>query len=443
MKNVKNKLLFVLTSAILAAGLTVSASAQTCSGGGTDWNTILSNAGRSNCFSDPGSFSYLCGSDCSNALSSSDLKSLLGDLYSYCPSEPACDSAREFAGTQTDTAGTNQACQNSANQETADKPCSANVQAAAGESSCPTAASEQTNSSTTAAAETSSPSEKAASKTKAAAQTAVTKTAAKPKTVTEPVPAAQCNSAPVTASSPTSSICNTSRNQTTPNSNTAPSSRNTLMQCIDNFLKKCSIDLNSLGITLPGCGSTIVSIPASDGTNETAQQPNADSNTGKTTPTGSNKDTSNPATPSGSGSTQGTAPSGQSGSGSDVDNLSYEEQVVALVNEQRAANGLQPLTLSTALSNAARTKSQDMHDHHYFAHESPTYGSPFEMLTSFGIRYRTAGENIAMGYATPEAVMNAWMNSSGHRANILNASYTQIGVGYVADGNYWTQEFTG
>ena len=117
--------------------------------------------------------------------------------------------------------------------------------------------------------------------------------------------------------------------------------------------------------------------------------------------------------------------------------------MAALVNEQRAQNGLSPLTLSTELSNAARAKSQDMHDNNYFAHESPTYGSPFEMLTSFGISYRAAGENIAMGYSRPEAVMNAWMNSSGHRANILNASYTKIGVGYVADGNYWTQEFTG
>ncbi|NCC67911.1 MAG: secretion protein, partial [Clostridia bacterium] len=126
-----------------------------------------------------------------------------------------------------------------------------------------------------------------------------------------------------------------------------------------------------------------------------------------------------------------------------VDNLSFEQQVVALVNEQRAANGLAPLTLSQPLSDAARAKSQDMHDNNYFSHTSPTFGSPFEMLSAFGISYRTAGENIAMGYSTPEAVMNGWMNSAGHRANILNANYTQIGVGYVADGNYWTQEFIG
>ncbi len=122
---------------------------------------------------------------------------------------------------------------------------------------------------------------------------------------------------------------------------------------------------------------------------------------------------------------------------------SYEEQVVELVNEQRAKNGLAPLTMNPKLSEVARMKSQDMKDKHYFSHTSPTYGSPFEMMKQFGITYRTAGENIAMGQRTPEEVVNAWMNSEGHRANILNASFTQIGVGYVADGNYWTQMFIG
>ena len=84
-----------------------------------------------------------------------------------------------------------------------------------------------------------------------------------------------------------------------------------------------------------------------------------------------------------------------------------------------------------------------MYDRGYFAHESPTYGTPFEMMKSFGITYRAAGENIARGYRTPEAVVEAWMNSEGHRANILSAKYTKIGIGYVADGNYWTQMFTG
>ena len=122
---------------------------------------------------------------------------------------------------------------------------------------------------------------------------------------------------------------------------------------------------------------------------------------------------------------------------------SFEQQVVDLVNQARKQNGLNPLTLNTKLSDIARMKSQDMLDKGYFDHNSPTYGTPFQMMTNNGISYRTAGENIAMGYTTPQAVMTAWMNSSGHRANILNSSFTQIGVGYVANGNYWTQEFIG
>lgn len=121
--------------------------------------------------------------------------------------------------------------------------------------------------------------------------------------------------------------------------------------------------------------------------------------------------------------------------------LSYEKEVVRLVNEIRAENGLQALTYDWELSRVARYKSQDMKDNKYFSHTSPTYGSPFQMIKNFGITYRSAGENIAKGYATPQAVVNGWMNSSGHRANILNASFNRIGVGYVASGNYWTQMF--
>ena len=119
----------------------------------------------------------------------------------------------------------------------------------------------------------------------------------------------------------------------------------------------------------------------------------------------------------------------------------FEAEVVRLVNEQRTKNGLQPLKENWELSRVARFKSQDMVDNRYFSHTSPTYGTPFQMIRAFGLTYRTAGENIAYGQRTPQAVVTAWMNSAGHRANILNASYTQIGVGYVANGNYWTQMF--
>ena len=117
-----------------------------------------------------------------------------------------------------------------------------------------------------------------------------------------------------------------------------------------------------------------------------------------------------------------------------------ERQVVALVNQERAAYGLPALTLSVTLSDGARLKSQDMRDNRYFDHNSPTYGTPFEMMQSLGITYAAAAENIAMGYSTAEAVVNGWMNSAGHRANILSSNYTHIGVGHV-DG-YWTQWFT-
>lgn len=122
---------------------------------------------------------------------------------------------------------------------------------------------------------------------------------------------------------------------------------------------------------------------------------------------------------------------------------SYEQEVVTLVNAERAKYGLAALTLDETLCSYARVKSQDMHDNGYFSHESPTYGSPFAMMQSFGVSYRAAGENIAMGYSSPEAVVSAWMDSAGHRANILSDSYTSIGVGYVADGGYWTQWFVG
>lgn len=119
----------------------------------------------------------------------------------------------------------------------------------------------------------------------------------------------------------------------------------------------------------------------------------------------------------------------------------YESEVVRLVNEIRQENGLKPLTQDWQLSRVARYKSRDMSDLGYFSHTSPTYGSPFDMMRAFGISYKTAGENIARGYQTPEAVVNAWMSSPGHRANILNSTYTHIGVGYVSSGSYWTQMF--
>ncbi|MFV0441335.1 MAG: SafA/ExsA family spore coat assembly protein [Lachnospirales bacterium] len=122
-----------------------------------------------------------------------------------------------------------------------------------------------------------------------------------------------------------------------------------------------------------------------------------------------------------------------------------EEEILDLVNAERQKNNLSPLKLDWQVSRVAQYKSEDMGDNNYFSHNSPTYGSPFDMLKSFNISYNYAGENIAKGQKTPTAVMNAWMNSSGHRENILNSKFTTLGVGYyVKNGTiYWTQIFTG
>jgi len=121
-----------------------------------------------------------------------------------------------------------------------------------------------------------------------------------------------------------------------------------------------------------------------------------------------------------------------------------ENEVIRLVNVERSKNGLQPLKTNWELSRVARYKSQDMIDKKYFSHTSPTYGSPFKMMENFGIKFTAAGENIAYGQRTPQEVMNAWMNSPGHRSNILNPTYTHIGVGAAKSSNgtlYWTQMF--
>ncbi|WP_044340382.1 CAP domain-containing protein [Rossellomorea aquimaris] len=122
----------------------------------------------------------------------------------------------------------------------------------------------------------------------------------------------------------------------------------------------------------------------------------------------------------------------------------FVKQVVDLTNQERKKNGLNALKMDGELGNVAEMKSEDMKENDYFSHTSPTYGSPFEMMENFGVDYSTAAENIAVGQKTPESVVNAWMNSPGHRKNILNKQVTHIGVGTAKDpsqGIYWTQMF--
>lgn len=146
-----------------------------------------------------------------------------------------------------------------------------------------------------------------------------------------------------------------------------------------------------------------------------------------------------------SGST-GTVKPGSSDTGTVSSVNSMEKQVASLTNSERKSAGFGRLILDSQLSKLARMKAEDMAKKGYFSHTSPTYGSAFDMMKKYGVSYRTAGENIAKGQKTPEAVMNGWMNSSGHRANILSSTYTHIGVGYAKDskGNtYWVQIFKG
>lgn len=130
-------------------------------------------------------------------------------------------------------------------------------------------------------------------------------------------------------------------------------------------------------------------------------------------------------------------------SAKDQELSAFEQEVVELTNEEREKQGLDPLKADAELSKVAREKSRDMSENNYFSHDSPNYGSPFDMMQSFGIDYSTAGENIARGQQTPEEVVNGWMNSDGHRANILKSDFTHIGVGYVEQGDHWTQQFIG
>lgn len=122
-----------------------------------------------------------------------------------------------------------------------------------------------------------------------------------------------------------------------------------------------------------------------------------------------------------------------------TDKSSVAAQVVDLVNQERTKAGLKALTIDSKLANMALDKAKDMSNNNYFDHNSPTYGSPFDMMKTYGISYSYAGENIAKGQKTPADVMNSWMNSAGHRANILSPNFTTIGVGFY--NGHWVQEF--
>lgn len=153
--------------------------------------------------------------------------------------------------------------------------------------------------------------------------------------------------------------------------------------------------------------------------------------------------TKKPENSSNTGNANNTGNTGNntSNSGNESTQSDFAAQVVKLVNAERAKAGLSALASDALLDKVALAKAKDMSNNNYFDHQSPTYGSPFDMMKQFGVTYSYAGENIAKGQKTPQEVVTAWMNSEGHRANILSKNFTQIGVGYY--NGYWAQEFIG
>ncbi len=134
-------------------------------------------------------------------------------------------------------------------------------------------------------------------------------------------------------------------------------------------------------------------------------------------------------------------PSSTGNNGTQSTQSDFASQVVKLVNAERSKAGLGSLASDALLDKVAMAKVKDMSNNNYFDHQSPTYGSPFDMMKQFGVTYSYAGENIAKGQKTPQEVVTAWMNSAGHRANILSKNFTHIGVGFY--NGYWAQEFIG
>ncbi|MFE3644580.1 CAP domain-containing protein [Streptomyces sp. NPDC059169] len=116
-------------------------------------------------------------------------------------------------------------------------------------------------------------------------------------------------------------------------------------------------------------------------------------------------------------------------------------KVVALVNSERAKVGCSPVTVNAKLTKAAQDHSQDMAAHKNMSHTGSDGSDPGDRITRAGYSWSTYGENVAYGYSTPESVMQGWMTSPGHKANILNCSFKEIGVGLAQPGSYWTQDF--
>lgn len=142
-----------------------------------------------------------------------------------------------------------------------------------------------------------------------------------------------------------------------------------------------------------------------------------------------------------SASPQATSSNGAPGPSVSSADPGPTERVLVLVNAEREKAGCAPLTENAKLTKAAQDHSQDMADHQNMSHTGSDGSSMTDRLARVGYKFRSAGENVAYGYNTPESVMDGWMNSSGHRANILNCGFKEIGIGLAQPGHYWTQDF--
>ena len=221
-----------------------------------------------------------------------------------------------------------------------------------------------------------------------------------------------------------------------------------LKQKLESMGFDCSIPgwLESLCPELPGIGQ-----PGDSDTPDNNQPENPsvpDDNQPENPGTPDNNQPENPSTPDGSqpenpGTPDNNQPENPSIPDTDTESASFVRQVVNLVNQERAKAGLSPVTADTSIQTAAQVRAKEIEKS--FSHTRPDGSSFSTALTQQGVTYRGSGENIAWGQKTPEQVMNGWMNSDGHRANILNKNFTKIGVGYhqnASGTNYWTQLFT-
>ena len=221
-----------------------------------------------------------------------------------------------------------------------------------------------------------------------------------------------------------------------------------LKQKLESMGIDCSIPgwLESLCPELPGIGQ-----PGDPDTPDNNQPENPsvpDDNQPENPGTPDNNQPENPSTPDGSqpgdpDTPDNNQPENPSVPDTDTENASFVRQVVNLVNQERAKAGLSPVTADTSIQAAAQVRAKEIEKS--FSHTRPDGSSFSTALTQQGVTYRGSGENIAWGQKTPEQVMNGWMNSDGHRANILNKNFTKIGVGYhqnASGTNYWTQLFT-